>query len=113
MKALGFINTEEGIEVLLLSIVVLMAFYICLRLIEFFWKQYTSKSEKTDEAIKKLTRAVEENTKSLKSLDGHISEFPKLKTDLNRLYTATKMLAGDQWPQIREEIMQDAEMKGI
>jgi hypothetical protein len=112
MKILDMIDTENGIAGLLLSIVLLIFLYIILRISEFFWNQYHQKTTKTEEAIIMLTEAVKENTSSINKLDKTIHDFPKMKTDLNHLYSATKMLAGDRWPEIRNEIMSDSEMKG-
>lgn len=107
------LESDQSIPQLLLTIVVLIFAYITLRLVEFFWKQYKQKDERTEQLISELTEAVRENTISIKSLDNHMSEFPKIKTDLNRMYSAVKMMAGDDWPRIRKEIMDDHGMREI
>ena len=71
-----------------------------------------------NKSTEKLTKSVQENTDALRHLDGQLketqkvfAEFPKMKTDLNRLFTATKLLAGPQWPEIRSEIMKEEEIR--
>jgi len=36
-----------------------------------------------------------------------VVEVKKMRRDLRRFYSAIRILAGDEWPKIRQEIMQD------
>lgn len=39
-----------------------------------------------------------------------ISEVKKLRKDLRRFYTAIKLLAGEKWPEIRKELMEEDDL---
>jgi len=56
-----------------------------------------SKELNQDESIRQFTLALERNTQSLN----------KLSTDLQRLFTAVKLLAGPKWNKISKVIQQD------
>ena len=65
------------------AIVVMMGLNLLARVGEFLWNM---KKEKDDHTL---------------------SELRKAKLDLRRLFTAIKILAGDRWDEIREQIMKD------
>jgi C4-dicarboxylate transporter len=107
MKALiSILNSDLSIPYLLLLIVILMIVYIVFKVSEFFWNRH---QDNTD-TMKQLSKNLEANTATLKNLN---SKIPKLHTDLNRLFSAVKIITGDDWPKIREEIMKEHEFKEI
>lgn len=96
-----------GLCALLTLLVVLKAGEIVLA----FQKKKEALSES---AIKDLTIAVQQNTaatqhldRRLEKLEGVAAELPKFKLDIRRFYSALKVIAGDKWPRIRDEIMKD------
>lgn len=110
---LKFLDTESA-PALLASIVVILAAQLLFRVIEFLWGFYKKKDELSEKSIEKLTAAMNTNTEAVKGLETrikdveqHISAMPKFKQDQRRLFTAVKIMAGDEWPAIRKVIMDD------
>ncbi len=103
-------NLDYGIA----GICVILTIQLLVKLGEFLWHLQMKKETLSEAAIKKLTQAVEENTFAAKHLDMRINslekalgDLPKFKTDIRRFYTAVKSLAGDKWPAIKKEILED------
>lgn len=94
---------------------VLLTIMILIKVAEFLWKLREKRETVSEQAIKALTKAVQENTIAnqflelrMKTLEGTISEVPKMRNDLRRFYAAIKELAGpDKWLEIRDQIMKD------
>lgn len=109
-------NTN-GVAGLLVGACVLLTFRLLVELGKFFWSLKKEKDQLSEKTTKELILAVKQNTDEIKKLEDSmtglktaISEMPKFKLDLKRLFTATKIIAGDKWPEIRDEIMRDADL---
>lgn len=81
---------------------------------EFLWKLKEKKDSASESAIEELTKVVRESTLATQALDTKIqtlehtlSELPKLKLDMKRFFIAVKTVAGEQWPEIRREMMEE------
>jgi len=97
------LNLKYGVA----GICVMLTLLVLVEVGKFVWGLREKKDSLSDVEIKKLTMAVEENTASIKHLEGSLGEVQKLKTDVRRYYTAIKMLAGERWPEIRDEILDE------
>lgn len=93
---------------------VLLTIMVLMRVAEFVWKLYEKKESLSESAVINLSRVVQENTIALQMLDlrlknieASISELPKIKNDLRRFFSAVKEIAGERWPEIRDELMKD------
>lgn len=116
MEKLFSIDTQNGITGLLASVCVLMSFQFLLKLGEFIWKLKKEKDQLSEQGVAKLAQSMESNTAAiqhlesqLKSLQSTMAEIPKVKIDMKRLFSAVKALAGDEWPRIRKEIIDEHE----
>lgn len=110
----SFIDTQHGIPTLLASIAVVLALHLVFKLGEFVWKLSQKDSEKNLQSLQKLIAALESNSKeveklscSMKEIEKDLAEMPKFKLDLRRVFTAVKLLSGDRWQKIRDDIMED------
>lgn len=93
---------------------VLLTLMIVLRLGEFLWKLKERKESLSDAAVRELTKAVVANTSAvhgldlrLQNLEHAVSDLPKFKADIRRLYAAVREVAGEGWTRIRDEILKD------
>lgn len=112
MEAL--LDTKNGVASLLASICALLAFHLLFKVGEFLWEILKKKNEVSEQTFEKLTAALQVNTRAVHELKTQIhgierdlSEIPKLKLDLKRLFSAVKTISGDKWPSIRREIMEE------
>lgn len=108
------LNTEGGVATLLASIIVILALQLIVRVGEFAWGFVKKKNELSEQSINRLSNSIELNTKAVEKLEYRIieaeqtiSEIPKFKQDLRRLFSAVKRIAGDDWNDIRKEILDD------
>lgn len=106
--------SSSGVAGLLVALCVLLTFNVLGKVAFFLWNLKLTKDKASDESIKKLTEAmainsasVEKNTAQIEHLEKALAEIPKLKLDLRRAFAAIKEVAGDHWPKIRREIMDD------
>jgi hypothetical protein len=109
---MGFLKLSQDYGIV--GIFVMLTLFVLLKIGEFLWQLRQKKETATDAAILNLTVAVKENTDShkqlqceVKRLETMISELPKFKTDVRRFYAAIKFVAGERWPEIRDEILKD------
>ncbi len=105
-----FFSLEYGVG----GICVLITIQILVKAGEILWNVKKEKDAISKSEVQKLTGAVVDLTAATTHLDCRlekieisVSEFPKFKTDQRRFYAAIKELAGDKWPQIRDEILKD------
>lgn len=114
MNALFAIDKEHGMSGLLASIAVILALHLVVRVGKFLWDMKVEKEKLSERTVKDLVSTVEDNTKTveqlsheLRKVEAALADIPKIKLDLRRLYSAIKIVAGDDWPAIRAEITQD------
>lgn len=106
------LTLEYGIA----GLCVLVTLSILVKVGEFLWVHKKEKDVLSNVEIKKLTSAVEANTAAsshlenrLKNLEEKYSDLPKFKEDMRRFYAAIKVMAGEEWPTIRDEIIKEKE----
>lgn len=93
------------------GVCVLLTIMVLLEVGKFLWS-IQQKKESVSEATltqlaansRELTLALRLLESRLKSMEQLLGDLPKMKTDLQRFYTAMKEIAGEKWPAIREEM---------
>lgn len=102
---------------LLVAVCVLLSFQVLAGVVKFLWGLKEKKDQLSEQSVQKLALSMEQNTEAvghlegrLKSLESSLAEIPKIKIDLRRYYLALKMIAGEDWPAVREEITKDSEL---
>lgn len=103
------IDTQHGISGLLVSVCILLTAQLLWKVGEFLWKMKEKKDQLSEESVHHLTKAVESNTKAIEELGDKVAKIPKYEVDLKRLFSAVKLVAGERWPKIRKEIMDEHE----
>ncbi len=78
--------------------------FMALRLL---WDILKSKNKEQVDAVKYNTQSVQELTCAIDKMKDQLAEIPKLKTDMKRSFTAHKIIAGEKWPVVRKEMMED------
>ncbi len=108
------LDTTQGVPALLASLVVILALQLVVSVGRVIWGIIKSKNDLSEQTVKDLsitlqlnTKAVEKLETSLKEIEQEISEIPKFKKDLTRLFSAVKFISGPQWPHIRKTILED------
>lgn len=108
------IDTQHGSSSLLAGIAVVLCLHLIFKVGEFLWNMLKKKSELSDLSVERLTNALKVNTSAVEKLEHEInrvkqdlSQIPHLKRSLNRAFSAIKMMAGEEWPKIREGIVDD------
>ena len=91
----------------LISLESTLAGVFIMQVLKFVWDIVKKKQDHSEDTMKYNTVAVQTLTASLDKLKEQISEIPKMKTDIKRSFTAHKIIAGDKWPEIRKEIMEE------
>ena len=106
--------SQSGVSGLLVAVCVLLTFNVLGKVAFFLWNLKLSRDKISEESIKRLTEAMasntvttQKNTEEIARLEQALAEIPKLKLDLRRAFSAIKEVAGDEWPKIRKEIMED------
>lgn len=108
------LNTDQNLLSVLMGIVLMMSLNFLLNLGKVAWDFIRKKNEVSESNVKDLIKSMDSNTRAVEKLEHkmvgverNLSELPKLKEDLRRLFSAIKVVAGEDWPDIRKEIMED------
>lgn len=116
MEGLENLDFKNGLPTLLASICLLLAFHLLVKVGEFLWNLKREKDSFSEKSIHHLAISMEANTKAighlqgeLKNLERSLMEIPKFKLDMRRLYFAVKVLAGDKWHQLRDDMLAETE----
>lgn len=114
MELTDLIDTKHGLAVLLASICVILTLLLVIQVAKFVWSIIKEKQQASENTVAENTKAVQSLTKSTESLNArlgevekHLSEIPKMKKDLRRNFNALKLIAGKDWPKIREALDDD------
>ena len=113
MKLFAGMDTANGLAGLLASVCVLLALQLLFKVGEFLWNMKREKDKVSETTVAKLVEAVRDLECEIKKATTAVSELPKLKLDLRRLYLAAKILAGDRWPEVRDEFMNEINGKDM
>lgn len=89
------------------AVCVILSLHLFAKVGEFLWDIIKKKSEISDETVKRLTVSVQHLDNTMKEIKKDLAEIPKFKQDLRRLFTAVKLMAGEDWKDIRKAIMED------
>jgi hypothetical protein len=93
---------------------VVLACFMLFEVVKFIFEQLKKKNELSEKSIESLTNALQSNTLMMSRLEARISEaernlaeLPKFKLDVRRVFTAVRLLAGENWDDIRKVIMDE------
>ena len=109
------IDSQHGTTVLLAGIAIVLVLNLVVSIGKFFVQALAKKSESNDHHITKIDMTlgqVNESVKELRLQIGHLDrelvEVRKFKSDSQKLFSAIKILAGEDWPKVRKGIEDDA-----
>ncbi len=117
----SLIDSKNGVTVLLAGLIIMLALHLFLKLGEFIFKVFEKKEELKEStmvnlkvSIDHLSTALATNIQAthiledrMRSVEGGLSEFSKVKTNVRQAFAALKFLAGEDWPKIKKEIIED------
>jgi hypothetical protein len=90
-------------------IAALLSCHLLFKMGEFLWEILKRKSEVSEQTIQKLAVSLDFNTRAtdklelrLGQIEKDLSDNPRLKRDLDRLFIAVKIIAGDEWERIAD-----------
>jgi hypothetical protein len=89
------------------GVCVLLTLSLAIKMIEILLKVKEKKEALSDEALRELTKAARALDSRIHHLEQTLSDLPKLKIDLRRIFMAAKLLSGEKWPDIRKQIMEE------
>lgn len=101
MDVLGMIYDKQGAGILLLVLVVIGILQILLKVGEFIFQIFKKDRLADKETINRLTASVDKLEQTMEK----VMPLMRLPRDVRRVYRAIKILAGDRWPEISEEIV--------
>jgi hypothetical protein len=111
---MNLIDNDHGIVTFLATITFTLIINSGIGLFKFVWNLFQKKGELSEKSITDLTVALQNNTQSVKQLEHRIveaekmiSELPKLKNDLRRLFIAMKIVSGEKWADIYKIIKEE------
>ncbi len=84
-----------------------VAFILTLQFVYSIWKDKTASKDKS---LNDNTFAVTALTASVDKLQTVVAAIPKLQTDMKRNFSALRIISGNDWPRIRDEILKDADL---
>lgn len=113
------ISEGQSASTLLLTIVIILGFHLIFAVFRFLWGEYQEKDKKKSKDIKSLSETVTENTRALVKLENElnqlgesVSEMNTIKSDISRMFTILKSMAGEKWPEVRDDAVEDQNVWG-
>lgn len=101
---------------LLAAIIVMLGVHLFTSTGRFLWSLKEKKDALSEQTVKDFSLSLDHYTvvaekldDRIRKLEASIDEFSKHKGDLKRLFLAVKLLAGESWPTIRKEILEEEE----
>lgn len=108
------LESDKGVTVLLAGLVIVLCFHLLLRFGSFLYEIFRKKTESSERNVENLTTALRITSEGLSKLETRmtvierdLNEVLKFKQDFRRLFTAVKAIAGDRWPEIRKNIVDE------
>ncbi len=108
----GLVDSQHGSSTLLAGIAVMLCLHFVFKVGEFLWNMLKKKSELSDLSVEKLTTAINHGTNAIEKLEHELislkkdmAQIPRFKHDLRRAFMAIRIISGEKWPKIREELM--------
>lgn len=74
---------------------------------DYVWKIREQKDTKVQRALETLATALRQNNDRLKTLELTLATAARMKIDVRRLYAIVKILAGDDWDEIKSQVLKD------
>lgn len=109
----SLVDSQHGSSTLLAGIAIVLCLHLFLKISEFLWNMAKKKSDLSDLSIEKLTVALNHSTSAIEKLEHEIisvkkdiAQIPRFKHDLRRAFMAIRIISGEKWPKIREELME-------
>jgi len=110
----GLIDTQHGAGVLLVGLIIILALHLFMSMGKFAFEVFRKKEETKEKNFTEVSLALNQNTHAVRELriqlgilEREINEMTELKTSVNRLFSAIKIVAGPKWPEVRKEISDD------
>ena len=116
-----FIDTNHGLTVLLAGLIIAISLFSFIELLKFFREMRKEKDQVTEATMLNLKNSIENLTtqiatnisathlleERMRSLEEQLKEFDKSKVDVRRFFAAVKAVAGEDWPMVRQAILDD------
>lgn len=99
----------ETLPGLLAALTVVSTLRLLSHISAYLWNLRQRKDRKIERALETLAVALRQNNARLKTLELTLATAARVKVDVRRLYSIVKILAGDDWQEIREQVLRDEE----
>lgn len=117
----SLIDHEHGPTVLIACLVFLLAIHLLWKIFELALDSYKEKIRKTDDGLKEFDEKLERFSTLLASYmettirlgdkmeatEKRLEDLMKIDGKIRKINSALKILAGDEWQKIREQIFED------
>lgn len=111
----NLIDSQHGVAVLLVSIVVVLALQLVARVGEFLFNFYKEKRAEDSQEITKIDLSLTQNTQVMRELriqvqqlERELGDVHKLNADIQKLFSALKFMAGKKWTEVKKAMEEDA-----
>lgn len=89
------------------GVCVMFTILILVEVAKFYVRHRQQRESTLEDTIKALTKATVSLENRLGAIEKSTSDVPKLREDLRKFYSAIKTIAGDKWPQIRDDLKEN------
>lgn len=110
----NLVNSQHSLETILASLCVVITLHLVAKVGQLLWSIFKKKDETNDKAMIRVIETLGANTQALNhlaartdSMEKVLKEVVKYKKDIRKLFTAIKVMAGDEWSEIRKSIIED------
>jgi hypothetical protein len=115
----ALLDTQHGSTVLLACLVVVLCLLLLSKLGELVLKFFEKKGDKDETKITEVSIALQANSEAVRELRVQvgvllveITQLRERNRDIDKVFSAVKILAGKKWPSVRKAMEQDVLPKG-
>lgn len=115
------IDGQSGPTSLIAGLVIVLAIQVILKVGEFIFRLFEKKEELKEATIQNLKISIDNLCTNLamnieathrleermRTVEGGVTEVANMKTNVRKAFAALKFLAGDEWPQIKKEVLEE------
>lgn len=99
---------EQGIVGIFIALMLIFLFLVAKFLV---WPLIQKEKKEDKDKLEANTQALITLTETVKHLEKSVMIIPKLQEDMRRSFIVHRILAGDQWSEIRKEILEEEKIK--
>lgn len=101
------LDSQQSLSNLFAGLIIMVCLHFLLKIGELLFNVYKTRTAVTEKTLQTNSTALTKLESRLERMETNLDDVLKMRKDFNRIFSGIRALAGDRWPAIRKEIMQN------